>query len=133
MLLNKRCPRCGGTLLVNTDRYGRYVSCIRCGWNKDLTPGPPLPKTSDHDEAYPATSDGCNVSPTCFQCPLPECQYVAPATRKAWLQDQRVLAVYAEYQHLGTKAAVEATARAIKTTDRSVYRALKRSKQTLAA
>lgn len=31
--------------------------------------------------------DGCDVSPTCLQCPLPQCKYEAPAllTRSAHL------------------------------------------------
>jgi hypothetical protein len=133
MLPNKQCPKCGGTLFVDTDKYGPYVSCRNCGYLWDLAPGKPLPKVSAHDQDFPATIDGCRVSPSCFTCPLPECQYEAPSTTKAWLQDRRVLEAFAEYQHLGTTAAVRATVQAIKVTERTVFRALSRNRQAVAA
>jgi hypothetical protein len=133
MLLKKQCPKCGGRLLINADRYGAYVSCIQCGWSKDLTPGEQLPKVTNLDEAYPATGDGCRVSQSCFICPLDDCKYEAPSTTIVWLQDQRVLKVFAEYQHLGTTAAARATAQAINVTERTVFRALKRNRQVRAA
>lgn len=27
----RACPRCGGDLVSDYDRYGRFVSCIQCG------------------------------------------------------------------------------------------------------
>lgn len=31
MLLSKRCPKCGGNLIVGSDYYGRYATCMQCG------------------------------------------------------------------------------------------------------
>ena len=31
MLWRKSCPRCRGDLVVESDFYGQYVSCIQCG------------------------------------------------------------------------------------------------------
>ena len=28
----KECPRCGGDLHEESDIYGRYVSCVQCGY-----------------------------------------------------------------------------------------------------
>ncbi len=33
----KGCPKCQGDLYLNRDSYGRYVSCIQCGFVKDLS------------------------------------------------------------------------------------------------
>ena len=32
MLFLKGCPHCGGDLLQEADDYGRYASCIQCGY-----------------------------------------------------------------------------------------------------
>ena len=31
MLWRKSCPRCRGDLVMESDFYGQYVSCIQCG------------------------------------------------------------------------------------------------------
>lgn len=28
----KGCPRCGGDLTEESDMYGRYISCVQCGY-----------------------------------------------------------------------------------------------------
>ncbi len=28
----KECPRCGGDLHEESDLYGRYISCVQCGY-----------------------------------------------------------------------------------------------------
>lgn len=28
----KECPRCGGDLREESDIYGRYISCVQCGY-----------------------------------------------------------------------------------------------------
>jgi hypothetical protein len=127
----RTCPKCiTGMLFLDKDRYGPFVTCRSCGWHKDLSPGKPLPKTSDHDDA-PATTDGCRVSTSCFTCPLPDCQYETPSTTRAWLQDQRVLQVFAQYQRLGTVTAVREKAKALNVADRTIYRTLRRNKNAL--
>ena len=32
----KNCPRCSGDLYEETDIYGPYISCVQCGFNKDI-------------------------------------------------------------------------------------------------
>ncbi len=36
MLLLKACPKCGGDMQVAGDLYGSYVSCLNCGYLKDI-------------------------------------------------------------------------------------------------
>lgn len=35
----KSCPHCTGDLLEAKDQYGRYVTCIQCGFSKDVPAG----------------------------------------------------------------------------------------------
>ena len=35
MMWLKSCPRCRGDLILDSDYYGNYVSCIRCGASLD--------------------------------------------------------------------------------------------------
>jgi uncharacterized protein YbaR (Trm112 family) len=39
MVLLKACPRCKGDLFLDEDHYGKYKSCIQCGYIKDLVTG----------------------------------------------------------------------------------------------
>ena len=32
----KGCPKCHGDLYLNKDMYGKYISCLQCGYMKDL-------------------------------------------------------------------------------------------------
>src|ERR671915_470302 len=98
----RACPRCSGAISIQGDRYGPYLYCLMCGWQKDLTPGPSLPKTPDRPiEDVRAPDNGCSVSSSCFQCPLPDCKYEAPSTRAAYQRYQALLAVFRQHQHLG--------------------------------
>ena len=36
MILLKSCPKCLGATVTDRDRYGRFVSCLNCGWLRDL-------------------------------------------------------------------------------------------------
>ncbi len=36
MLLLKTCPRCRGDLQEKSDVNGRFLSCVQCGFMKDL-------------------------------------------------------------------------------------------------
>jgi hypothetical protein len=80
----KRCPKCRGTVILRRDTYGPYLSCLRCGWLKDLIPGPTLPKTPGGESDREAFTDGCEVAASCFHCPLPDCVYEDSATRIAY-------------------------------------------------
>jgi hypothetical protein len=32
----KKCPRCSGDLYEESDQYGSYVTCVQCGFCKDV-------------------------------------------------------------------------------------------------
>jgi ribosomal protein S27AE len=36
MIKFKGCPRCGGDLLLAEDVFGKYLSCLQCGFLRDL-------------------------------------------------------------------------------------------------
>ena len=36
MIKFKECPRCQGDLYLAEDVFGRYVSCMQCGYLRDL-------------------------------------------------------------------------------------------------
>ncbi len=54
-----RCPKCGGNLFPDKDRFGDYAQCLQCGYVRYLVTaskahsqarnslGTPLPKTLD--------------------------------------------------------------------------------------
>ena len=35
-LVPEHCPRCSGTIYLNTDCYGWYKQCFQCGYTHDL-------------------------------------------------------------------------------------------------
>ena len=42
------CPKCQGTMAQESDLYGPYVHCLRCGLHIDLPkPGPKTPAGGD--------------------------------------------------------------------------------------
>ena len=46
MIHFKVCPRCHGDVYLREDIFGKYLSCLQCGYLKDLVePGSP---TADH-------------------------------------------------------------------------------------
>jgi hypothetical protein len=73
-------------------------------------------------------ADGCAVSPSCFQCPLEDCLWESPITRRTILWDQNALEVFKQYKQLGTAKAAAATAKALTVSERRIYRALKRQR-----
>ncbi|MDP2661310.1 MAG: hypothetical protein Q8R28_11345 [Dehalococcoidia bacterium] len=36
MIWFRACPRCNGELCLDKDRYGPYIFCLQCGWQKGL-------------------------------------------------------------------------------------------------
>ena len=32
----KHCPRCSGDLFVERDQYGTFITCMQCGFAKDV-------------------------------------------------------------------------------------------------
>ena len=43
MMYFKECPKCHGDLFDGEDLHGRYVSCIQCGYMRDLPEEIPYP------------------------------------------------------------------------------------------
>jgi DNA-directed RNA polymerase subunit M/transcription elongation factor TFIIS len=121
------CPKCKGALFVGSDTYGHYLTCANCGWNRDLNSGSPLPKVNDNEADREGIEDGCNIAPSCFQCPLPDCWWETPTARRAYLWDLSALALFEQYKYLGTAKAVAVVAEDLKVGARTVYRALKRN------
>ena len=45
MIHFKVCPRCHGDLYLTQDSFGEYVSCLQCGYLKDVEePGSQTPE-----------------------------------------------------------------------------------------
>ena len=38
MLYLKSCIRCKGDVHLNSDWYGEVMTCLQCGWSKDVSP-----------------------------------------------------------------------------------------------
>jgi hypothetical protein len=36
MIWLKECPRCQGDLILDQDHYGKYRTCLQCGYLRDL-------------------------------------------------------------------------------------------------
>lgn len=42
MIYFKACPKCHGDLTINRDGYGAFVSCLQCGFMRDIDVKPVL-------------------------------------------------------------------------------------------
>ncbi len=78
-------------------------------------------------EFYPYRDDGCEVSPSCLNCPLPKCKYDDPG----WYQrerrrqrEQQVLQIMAR-----ESLTVPEVARRFGVSQRTVFRILKRARE----
>ena len=40
MVWLKSCPKCKGDLFLDQDHYGKFKSCVQCGYIRDLVEGP---------------------------------------------------------------------------------------------
>ena len=38
MIKLKGCPKCHGDIRLDNDMHGEYLSCLQCGYMRDLTP-----------------------------------------------------------------------------------------------
>ena len=54
MIHFKVCPRCHGDLYLTQDIFGKYVSCLQCGFLKDLE----QPGSSAEDQEREAVGAG---------------------------------------------------------------------------
>lgn len=48
MIKFKVCPRCRGDLFLGEDVFGKYLSCLQCGYLKDVEE----PKLESNDLPY---------------------------------------------------------------------------------
>ena len=39
MVWLKECPRCQGDLFLDQDHFGKFKTCIQCGYMRDLVEG----------------------------------------------------------------------------------------------
>ena len=53
MVYLKSCPKCLGDLTMRQDAYGAFISCIQCGFMRDVETGP-VPKASARAPAVAA-------------------------------------------------------------------------------
>ena len=53
MIHFKVCPRCHGDLYLTQDVFGKYVSCLQCGYLKDILE-PRSPNLEQEKEAVGA-------------------------------------------------------------------------------
>ena len=44
MIKFKVCPRCQGDLYLKEDIFGKYLSCLQCGYLRDVVALDPRPK-----------------------------------------------------------------------------------------
>ena len=54
MIKLKACPKCHGDLYLERDQYGRYLSCLQCGYLKELLGDPPQNSLSKQPRQTPA-------------------------------------------------------------------------------
>lgn len=84
------------------------------------------PITLDQATGFPADT-GCEVSPSCLRCPLPQCRYDDPLWFEDYRRRQRVQATATKVRALGVlpkEQAVKAVALALGIDARTVYRRL---------
>lgn len=93
MAITQVCPRCRASLFPSRDEEAEG-DCLNCGpiYISTLTD----PSGDAEAERNPfgreraraahrkhdATHDGCDESPSCLTCPLPECKYVGQPERQ---------------------------------------------------
>ena len=76
-------------------------------------------------ERFPYRDDGCEVSPSCLRCPLPQCKYDDPG----WIQRHRRMERDREVSTavLGEGISVSEAASRFALSQRTIFRILKRS------
>ncbi len=98
LLNTEPCSECGGTLAFSQDHLGPYLECGPCGKIFELkvsAPGnpPETPEPSPGTEPDPLMpqliEDGCEVTESCLECPLPQCKFDDPAGYRAIKQKQK--------------------------------------------
>ena len=77
------------------------------------------PKTSSNEITFSKYPDrGCDVSPSCFTCPLPSCKYDDYTAYLKWMWTKRRAPIQAALE----TTTVQKTAEQFGVTERTVYR-----------
>ena len=76
-------------------------------------------------ERYPYHDDGCEVSPSCLKCPLPQCKHDDPNWLQRQRQKERDRGVVASLREDGLS--VPEVAARFELSQRTVFRILKRA------
>ncbi|MBM3942801.1 MAG: hypothetical protein FJ316_07760 [SAR202 cluster bacterium] len=90
---------------------------------KDHRPADTLP------ELYVYEDNGCEVSSSCLNCPLPRCKYDDPAWFQRYRRLSKDLVVLAAMERDGLT--VEETAERFSVTARTVFRAIRRCRDAM--
>jgi len=80
-------------------------------------------------ELYVYEDTGCEVSASCLNCPLPQCKYDDPLWFQRYRQYSRDLSVLMAMERDGLT--VEETAERFSVTVRTVFRAMRRCRDTM--
>lgn len=93
---------------------------------------PAVKSTVDADpEFYHYEDTGCEVSPSCLNCPLPQCKYDDPTWFQRHRRIARDLKVWSTMQ--SESLSVEDTAERFSVTVRTVFRIMRRCRESGAA
>ena len=57
MIYFNACPKCHGDLTMNQDGYGAFVSCLQCGFMRDIDVKPAPAKTRAVSRAWYADEE----------------------------------------------------------------------------
>ena len=76
-------------------------------------------------ERYPYRDDGCEVSPSCLRCPLPQCKYDDPGWFQRQKRDERDREVVTALRHDGLS--VPQAAARFTLSQRTIFRILSRA------
>jgi len=57
MIKLKACPKCHGDLYLERDQYGRYMSCLQCGYLMELLEKLPEISLSEQSRRTPAEAE----------------------------------------------------------------------------
>lgn len=71
--------------------------------------------------------DGCDVAPSCFECPLPDCKHADPAPYQRWRHSQRDRPIMDAIQQRGLSPAA---AERFGVSTRQIYRVIRRNRPT---
>lgn len=78
-------------------------------------------------ESYPYRDEGCEVSPSCLRCPLPQCKHDDPGFFRRDARDSRDADILAVRRR--ERLSVPQLARRFQVSERTVFRAMRRANQ----